>query len=237
MSNTNRRTLIAAGLVAAARPLRTQPQDAAPAVPPKPVRPEPNRGARQDLDLIKAFVGAGHANKNLDVVKEMLAKDSKLVLAAWDWGAGDWETALGGASHTGSRDMARFLLEQGARIDSFCAAMLGERQVVAALIAANPAAVATRGPHGYTLLYHVAISGDVAMAEMLKPHLEPRPGIYNQALTAAVRDGHLEMTSWLLNNGAGNPNVEDALGKRPLEMAMEKGFTAVAEELRKHGAR
>src|SRR4051812_32846667 len=100
MPNTKRRMLIA-GLAAAAIPLNSQQQDAAPTVPPKPVRPEPNRGSRQDLDLIKAFVGAGHANKNIDLVREMLAKDPKLVLAAWDWGAGDWETALGGASHTG----------------------------------------------------------------------------------------------------------------------------------------
>src|SRR3954452_13791305 len=105
MPNTNRRTLIA-GLVTAAIPLNGQQPESN---PPKPVRPEPNRGPRQDLDLIKAFVVAGHANKNIDLVKEMLAKDPKLVLAAWDWGAGDWETALGGASHTGSRDMARFL--------------------------------------------------------------------------------------------------------------------------------
>lgn len=242
MSNTNRRKLIATGLAAAALSrLSAGEQDAgpgvAPRIAPKPIRPEPTRGARQDLDLVKAFVGAGHGDKNVEQVKEMLVKDPKLVFASWDWGEGDWESALGGASHTGSRDMARLLLEKGARIDSFCAAMLGERQVVAALIAANPAVVTTRGPHTYTLLYHVAISGDVAMAELLKPHLGPRAGIYNQALHAAVRGGHLEMTSWLLNNGVSNTNLEDALGRRPLETAVEKGFTDVAEELRKHGAK
>src|SRR5882724_4130490 len=182
----------------------------------KPIRPEPQRGPRQDLELVKAFVGAGHGDKYLDRAKELLAKDPKLVFATLDWGGGDWETALGGASHTGSREMARYLLSQGARIDSFCAGMLGQREVVGALISANPSVVAARGPHGYTLLYHGAISGDVVMADLLKPHLPTQPGMYTQALPAAVRDGHLAMTKWLFENGNANPNTEDALGRRPL---------------------
>jgi ankyrin repeat protein len=205
--------------------------------PTKPVRPEPQRGQRQDLDLVKAFVVAGHADRNLARVKEYLSQDPKLVLATWDWGGGDWETALGGASHTGSREMARYLLSQGARIDSFCAAMLGQRQVVAALVASNPSVVTAKGPHGFTLLYHAAISGDVAMAEILKPHLGAQPGVYTQALSAAVRDGHLAMTQWLFANGDADPNAVDGLGKRPLTTAVEKGFPEVAQELRSHGAR
>jgi ankyrin repeat protein len=97
--------------------------------------------------------------------------------------------------------------------------------------------VTARGPHGYTLLYHVAISGDVAMANLLRPLLPSKAGIYSQALAAAVRDGHLAMTKWLFENGDANPNAEDAMGRRPLVLAIEKGFADVAEELRKHGAR
>ena len=226
--NMNRRKCILLGVAATASRLPAQ-QVA--------VRPEPDRGARQDLDLVKAFVGAGHNDKNLDRVKEYLSQNPKLVYASWDWGGGDWETALGGASHTGSRQMARYLLSQGARIDSFCAAMLGERGVVTALVSADPSVVAARGPHGYTLLYHVAISGDVAMADLLKPHLPAQPGIYNQALGAAVRDGHAAMTKWLFENGNANPNVEDAMGKRPLTLAIQKNFPEVAEELRRRGAK
>lgn len=184
---------------------------------------------------MQAFVRAGHGN--LAKVKEMLAQDPKLVFATWDWGGGDWETALGGASHLGNRECAFYLLSQGARIDAFCAAMLGQRVVVAEMIAATPSVVTAKGPHGYTLLYHVAISGDVAMAELLKPHLPREAKDYNQSLSAAVRDGHLAMTKWLFANGAINPNVADALGKTPLRTAVEKGFGEVAEELRLHGAR
>jgi Ankyrin repeats (3 copies) len=238
--NLDRRDCITLGLassVAGATRLLAQQVDPKVEAPAKPVRPEPQRGARQDLDLVKAFVQAGHSDKNLDRVKEYLSENPKLIYASWDWGGGDWETALGGAGHTGSREMARFLLSKGARIDSYCAAMLGEREVIAALVRATPSVVTARGPHGYTLLYHAAISGDLAIADLLKPHVEPLPGIYNQALTAAVRDGHLAMTKWLFANANINPNIEDALGKRPLTTALEKGFQEVAEELRKHGAR
>ena len=148
-------------------------------------------------DLVKSFVVAAHNDSNLDQIKELLARDPKLVLAAHDWGEGDWETGLGGASHIGSRKMAQYLLSQGARIDCFCAAMLAQREVVSALIAANPSVATTKGPHGYTLLYHAAIGGDVAIAELIKPHLGEHPAAYTQALSAAVQDGHLAMTRWL----------------------------------------
>src|SRR6185436_1406745 len=117
MSNTpTRRRLM--GLVAATAARIYAQQPAA-------IRPEPQRGARQDLDLVASFVGLAHKDQNLDRVAEMVARDPKLVYAAWDWGGGDWETGLGGASHVGSRKMARFLLEKGARIDAYCAAMMG----------------------------------------------------------------------------------------------------------------
>src|SRR5689334_17826261 len=62
------------------------------------------RGDRQALDLVLEFVRVGH--NNLARVKELVAQDPKLVLAAWDWGKGDWETALGGAGHIGNREIA-----------------------------------------------------------------------------------------------------------------------------------
>lgn len=224
----NRRTAIAFGLpIATAWAQKTD----------TPVRPEPDRGKPQDLALVKAFVQAGHGDQNIPKVKELLARDPKLVYASWDWGGGDWETALGGAAHIGSRQMARFLLEQGARIDSFSAAMLGHRKVLTALVEANPAIALAKGPHGYSLLYHIAISGDVAMADSIKPLVASHPAMFNQALSAAVRDGHLAMTRWLFENAAINANLEDALGRRPLAIARQKGFQDIVTELLRHDAR
>jgi hypothetical protein len=237
---TNRRTFIRAGIATAtavsvprllaAEPGSTSPTPSSKAPPAELKRPPP-----QELAQVLRFVQAGHVD--LDKVKEMLAQDPKFVLASWDWGQGDWETALGGASHVGRRDIARYLLSQGARIDSFSAAMLGEREVMLALLKADPSVATTKGPHGYTLLYHVAISGDVLVADALKAQLPPNAKDYNQALSAAARDGHLPMTKWLLENGVTDPNVPDGLGKTALTFTIEKRFPEIEAELRSHGAR
>jgi ankyrin repeat protein len=87
------------------------------------------------------------------------------------------------------------------------------------------------------LLYHAAIGGDVEIAAAMKPLLAPDAKDYNQALSAAARDGHLPMTTWLLENGVTNPNVPDGIGKTALAFAVEKGFSDVAKVLRDHGAR
>ncbi|HET8626524.1 MAG TPA: hypothetical protein VFL91_03850 [Thermomicrobiales bacterium] len=112
--------------------------------------------------LVQAFVGNAHGD--LARVQELLAQEPALVNAAWDWGGGDWETALGAAAHTGQREIARYLLDRGARLDLFAAAMLGDLEVVKAIVAAYPAAREARGPHGIPLLAHARVGGADAAA-------------------------------------------------------------------------
>jgi hypothetical protein len=117
---------------------------------------------RIESDLVCEFVG--HAHSDLDRVKAMLAEQPALVNAAWDWGAGDWETGLGAAAHMGRRDIAQFLLAQGARMDIFSAAMLGHLAVVQAMLAASPETRNSLGPHGIPLLKHAEAGGERAAA-------------------------------------------------------------------------
>jgi len=49
----------------------------------------------------------------------MLAEYPLLLNSSWDWGGGDFETALGAAGHMGLKDTANFLISQGARVDIF----------------------------------------------------------------------------------------------------------------------
>jgi hypothetical protein len=99
------------------------------------------------------------AHSDLERVKELIAQEPALANAAWDWGGGDWETALGSAAHMGRRDIALFLLEHGARIDLFAAAMLGRVAIVQATLAAFPEMKNARGPHGIPLLVHAQQGG------------------------------------------------------------------------------
>jgi len=113
-------------------------------------------------ETVQEFVGNAHGN--LQRVEELLREEPALINASWDWGGGDWETALGAAAHMGRVDIATYLLEQGARPDLFAAAMLGQTPVVSAIVEARPAARNLRGPHGITLLAHARAGGEGAAA-------------------------------------------------------------------------
>lgn len=118
-----------------------------------------------EAELVKDMVY--HAHGDLDKVKTLLKQEPKLANACWDWGGGDWESALGAAAHVGQRDIALLLLEHGARIDLFAAAMLGKLEIVKAILVAQPEAASAPGPHGIPLLVHAKAGGEQA-AEVVR---------------------------------------------------------------------
>jgi hypothetical protein len=145
------------GLVVPTRRIDAAAQDApAPAAPAKKKEKPPPLEA----GLVKDFVGAAHGD--LERVKAMLAEWPALVNATWDWGGGDFETALGGASHMGRPDIALYLLEHDARLDLFAAAMLGRLDIVKAALAADPRVLQVPGPHGISLIRHAEAGGESA---------------------------------------------------------------------------
>lgn len=112
--------------------------------------------------LVQEFVGNAHGDLNR--VQELLTQEPALINAAWDWGGGDFETALGAAAHMGRSDIANFLLEHGARLDVFAAAMLCKLEIVRAALTAYPNALHTPGPHGIPLIAHAQAGGEGAAA-------------------------------------------------------------------------
>jgi len=113
-------------------------------------------------EKVREVVGASH--RDLAKVKELVTASPALAKAVWDWGYGDFETALGAASHTGQREIAEFLVSQGARPDIFYFAMMGHVDAVKGLITADPRIVGFQGPHGLTLMHHARAGGDEAKA-------------------------------------------------------------------------
>ena len=111
------------------------------------------------------MVGVSHGN--IARVKELLARHATLAKASWDWGFGDWETALGAASHVGNRAIAELLIAHGAGQTIFSAAMLGQIDVIKGFAAASPNINQLRGPHGIPLINH-ARAGGAQAAEVLK---------------------------------------------------------------------
>jgi hypothetical protein len=115
-----------------------------------------------DPAKVQAFVANAHGD--LDVVRSLLEEEPALVNAAWDWGGGDWETGLGAAAHMGRRQIALYLLEHGARLDLFAAAMLGYFDIVTAILSDYPEMRDALGPHGIPLVEHARVGGADARA-------------------------------------------------------------------------
>src|SRR6266540_4308951 len=115
-----------------------------------------------EASLVQEFVGKAHGDLNR--VQELLAGEPALINACWDWGGGDFETGLGAAAHMGRKDIACFLLDNGARLDLFAAAMLGKLDIVKAALAAFPGTIHTPGPHGIPLIAHAQAGGEEARA-------------------------------------------------------------------------
>ena len=140
-----------------------------------------------DLIVARDLVGAAH--NNLDRVKALVSRHPELAKVSWDWGFGDWESALGAASHVGNRPIAEYLLEQGAPPTIFSSAMLGHLDVVKAMIGAQPGLHRVRGPHGISLIAHARAGGAAAAAVLA--YLDTLPGandpIPSQPLTADQR--------------------------------------------------
>lgn len=123
--------------------------------------PPPRRSTPSDIPgeypalpdgAVSEVVGASHFN--LERVRELVEVRPELARASWDWAFGDFETALGAASHVGRRDIAGYLMEKGARPNIFTYAMLGSLEAVRAMIEATPGIQRVYGPHGISLLSH-----------------------------------------------------------------------------------
>jgi hypothetical protein len=122
-----------------------------------PVTVTPASFPQQDPDVVKEMVTVAHGN--LARVKELVSARPALARASWDWGYGDWETAIDAASHVGNRPIADYLIANGARPTIYTAAMMGPLGIVKGWVEAIPGVQRNRGPHGITLLAHARAGG------------------------------------------------------------------------------
>jgi hypothetical protein len=159
--HTPRRLFAAQPPIAPTPPIITGPTEAPFIGGYKPPQFKPAWKKQQiNRQMVQDFVIYAHTD--LEMVKKLLEKEPQLLNAAVDWGNGDWETALGGASHMGNKETVAFLLGRGARPDLFCAAMMGQLEAVKAFITLQPALIDAKGPHGFTLHFHAQVGGTQA---------------------------------------------------------------------------
>jgi hypothetical protein len=112
--------------------------------------------------MVREAVIASHGN--VKRIRELVDAHPALARAAYDWGFGDWEDCLGAASHVGNREIAEYLIANGARPTVFSATMLGQLDAVKAFIVAQPGVQRIPGPHSIPLLAHARAGGAAAAA-------------------------------------------------------------------------
>lgn len=171
-----------------------------------------------------------NAHGNFPRVRDLIEGDPRLLTVSAPWE----ETPLQAASHMGNREIAEWLLERGAPLDIFAAAMLGRTDDVLRFLADDPTLVRQRGVHGMPILYFPVAGGRRDAAELLVERgAEVNDGAGgNTALHAAATFDRVELAEWLLERGA-DPAATDYQGKTPLQVAEEQGHTSVADVLRK----
>jgi len=183
-----------------------------------------NSGLTQES--IREFVTAAHGD--LPKLQALLQANPELLNARDE----EWnETALEAASHMGRRQIAEYLLSQGAPLTTCTAAMLGRGERVSEFLRSDPGQAQARGAHGIPVLFHAAIGGNTSIAEMLVTR--GSMGL-DAALQGAVGWGLFDMTKWLLEHGA-NPNEPNYEGKTALKVALEGGDERLADLLRGQG--
>ena len=105
-----------------------------------------------DPEIINEVVGKSHAD--LDRVKALVDARPELSRSVWEWRFGDFESAIGAASHVGRRDIASYLISKGVRPTIYTFAMFGNYETVKSMIEFFPGIQQNSGPHGISLLAH-----------------------------------------------------------------------------------
>jgi hypothetical protein len=199
----------------------------------------PAPSAPIELDLVKDWVGKAH-QRQIEPMKELLKRQPGLLQSSWDWGAGDWESGMQAAAHTGSRDMALFLSDSGARLDLFAATMLGQLAVLKVAAETSPGCLQVRGAHGIPLLSHAVVGEAPARSAM--DYLLAR-GVdvnarHNNGMTAlmmAVQTGQLDTVRLLLAKGA-DPKFKAANGNTALVLGLKRSDAQIIQALKDAGA-
>ncbi|HSF46172.1 MAG TPA: hypothetical protein VLA58_09175 [Chitinophagaceae bacterium] len=155
--SVSRRSLVKSsvfGLLAASFPHIVFSENMQPAVPDTrtPGNSPHDRYPAIQLAVASEVVGVSHFD--LKRLKELVDPRPELAKASWDWGFGDWESAIGAASHVGRKDIIDYLVGQGAVPTIFTYAVLGQFQTVKAMISSYPGIQKNDGPHGISLLQH-----------------------------------------------------------------------------------
>jgi len=173
---------------------------------------------------------------NIDEVKQLIEQQPRLKQARDTNGA----SLLLVAAYNMKPDVVNALLELGAPVDIFEAAVLGKVDRIQEILASAPARVSEHAPDGFTPVALAAFFGQPAAVKMLiaagaDVNAAAKNPLKVAALHAAVAGRNLDVVKAVLDAGA-DANAQQQSGFRPMHEAGTNANRNLAEVLLAHGA-
>lgn len=184
--------------------------------------------SQQLFDAIKAG--------NVDEVRRLAAEAPALLQSRDASGA----SAILTAAYNMKPDVVNALIELGAPVDIFEAAVLGKVDRIQEILKASPARASEHAPDGFTPVALAAFFGQPAAVKALiaagaDVNAAAKNPLKVAALHAAVAGRNMEAIKAVLAAG-GDPNAQQQAGFRPMHEAGTNANRALAELLLSHGA-
>jgi uncharacterized protein len=177
-------------------------------------------------------IAAGH----LDKVREGLVADPNLVNAKNESGISVVLFSL----YNGRNEIARLLIDRGARLDCFEAAATGTQERVEQLLQKDPVSINSYSSDGWTALHLAVFFGRVNIVHLLlsKGANIDAPSRNDQLVTplhSALANPHNSAVGQLLIGAGASLNVQQSQGYTPLHYAAANGLDQVVKSLIAHG--
>jgi ankyrin repeat protein len=148
-------------------------------------------------------------------------------------------TPIRAAELYGHLDTAKFLYQNGARIDFFSAAGLGMTDYVTDQLKKDPTLATLKDDWGDEAIWIAVNTGQTDVVKLLLTYGGSYAGTYGgpkfTALHIAAERDYEDLALLLINNGV-DINAKDQNGETPLDYALDNDQIAMAGLLRKHGA-
>lgn len=172
----------------------------------------------------------------VDEVRQLIAQHASLKNARDANGA----SVLLVAAYNMKPDVVNALLELGAPVDIFEAAVLGKVDRIQEILGGAPSRASEYAPDGFTPVSLAAFFGQPAAVKALiaagaDVNAAAKNPLKVAALHAAVAGRNLEIVKAVLAAGA-DPNAQQQAGFRPIHEAGNNANRALAELLLAHGA-
>jgi ankyrin repeat protein len=173
----------------------------------------------------------------LDEVRDALLADQSMVNARNEQGI----SAVLFSLYNGKNEIARLLIDRGARLDLFEASASGSQERVEQLLHKDPTTINSYSADGWTALHLAVFFGRVNIVHLLlsKGANIDAPSKNDQHLAplhSALANPHNSAVGQLLIGAGANLNVQQSQGYTPLHYAAANGLDQVVKSLLAHGA-